>query len=940
MADKRIKGITIEIDGETKKLNEALKDVNKQIATSNAELKDLRSALKLDPKNTELLAQKQEVLSKEIKSSSDRLNTLKETQKQMGDYNSLTEEQKENYRALSAEISRTESSLKSLNNEFRESSRFSLDKLNDSLSGIREKSTQLVKDMAKVGLAIGGVLTTLGVASIKSYAEYEQLVGGVETLFKTSSKEVQEYAKIAYKTAGLSANEYLETVTSFSASLIQSLNGDTAKSAKIADMAIKDMSDNANKMGTDMSMIQNAYQGFAKQNYTMLDNLKLGYGGTKTEMERLIKDANKVKEANGQMADLSIERFSDMVEAIHIIQNEMGITGTTAEEADKTILGSVNSMKASWKNLLNAVADDNADMSKAVDDFVDSAITAGKNIVPRIKTIIEGIKKLFNSLVREVFPKLKREIPELAPIINIFEWFIEHKNLVITAVKAIIGAFAVTKIVDFATKIKGTFDTIAKFATGGIVGSLTTAIGGLIAVGTTLASVFSMESEEERKARLELEAHTDSVRNHAESWNELQEAQTEAYNKSMNELSYYEGLYLELQSIVDENGKVQKGYEKRAEFITGELSKAYGIEIDIVNGEIQGYKDLQNEIDKLIEKKRAEAMINSQTAQYEEALANKEKAYDDMLALEADYDKKKKEYEETRAKNENSVETIRTKFRYEEAKRNYKASENQYNEYIKTIAIYENNYENMQSGHYDKIESLYERNIEFITATDNEELSKKKAYLKELEDDLNRYTELYQQTGNDAYLKKKETTEKLIEQQKKEINDLTETLKESKSKLKQAMENSMDGLLKGVDSKYSQVLQKMRNLANDMVSTIKGSLKIASPSKEMIQVADYIMQGLMVGISKDENALLNQVDSLGNSIIGNLYASTQTAMSGLGGKIKTSINPTINPSVAYDLNYKLMANAMKEALQEVDVELDDRQVGRFIDKTISEEVFN
>ena len=276
MAEKRIKGITIEIGGDTKKLGEALKGVNKQITDVNTELKDLNKALKLDPKNTELLAQKQELLGEKIKATSQRLEALKEAQRQMGEYNSLTDEQKENYRALSVEISRCESDLKGMNDELKKTNNFSLDKLNNSLSGIRDITGKMVANLAKVGTAIGGALTALGVASIKSYANYEQLVGGVETLFKTSAKEVQDYAKVAYKTAGLSANEYMETVTSFSASLIQSLNGDTAKSAKIADKAIKDMSDNANKMGTSMESIQNAYQGFAKQNYTMLDNLKLG----------------------------------------------------------------------------------------------------------------------------------------------------------------------------------------------------------------------------------------------------------------------------------------------------------------------------------------------------------------------------------------------------------------------------------------------------------------------------------------------------------------------------------------------------------------------------------------------------------------------------------------------------------------------------------------
>ena len=191
------------------------------------------------------------------------------------------------------------------------------------------------------------------------------MVGGVDTLFKDSSQEIQRYAANAYKTAGLSANEYMETVTGFSASLIQSLGGDTEKAAKYADMAITDMSDNANKMGTDMSSIQNAYQGFAKQNYTMLDNLKLGYGGTKEEMQRLLADDGKL---SGVKYDLS--SYADIVEAIHVIQTEMGITGTTAKEASTTIQGSVASMKAAWANLMVGMADDTQNFDMLLSNFI------------------------------------------------------------------------------------------------------------------------------------------------------------------------------------------------------------------------------------------------------------------------------------------------------------------------------------------------------------------------------------------------------------------------------------------------------------------------------------------------------------------------------------------------------------------------------------------
>lgn len=267
-----------------------------------------------------------------------------------------------------------------------------------------------------VGVAATAI-TGLVVASTKAYADYEQLVGGVDTLFKNSSKKLQEYADQAYKTAGMSANEYMSTVTSFSASLLQSLGNDTEKATEYANQAVIDMSDNANKMGTSMEMIQNAYQGFAKQNYTMLDNLKLGYGGTKEEMERLIEDANRVKEANGEMADLSIESFADVTEAIHIIQTEMGITGTTAKEADSTITGSLNSVKASWENLMVAMADPNADMSKNFDELIASVKTFGKNVLPIAEEALMGVVELINELLPEIVEGIPSILEEFLPIL-------------------------------------------------------------------------------------------------------------------------------------------------------------------------------------------------------------------------------------------------------------------------------------------------------------------------------------------------------------------------------------------------------------------------------------------------------------------------------------------------------------------------------------------
>lgn len=283
-----------------------------------------------------------------------------------------------------------------------------LEDASEKTSSFADKLKTGLATAAKVGTAAIGAaaagIAALTKSSIEGYAEYEQLVGGVETLFKASSDVVQEYAANAYNTAGLSANEYMETVTSFSASLLQSLNGDTQAAAEYANTAITDMSDNANKMGTSMEMIQNAYQGFAKQNFTMLDNLKLGYGGTKEEMERLLADAEKI---SGIEYDIS--SYADIVDAIHVVQTEMGITGTTAKEASETIAGSMAAAKSAWKNLVVGVADDNADFEQLANNFAESVGTAANNIIPRIEVALAGAGKLVETLV----PVIVEKIPEL-----------------------------------------------------------------------------------------------------------------------------------------------------------------------------------------------------------------------------------------------------------------------------------------------------------------------------------------------------------------------------------------------------------------------------------------------------------------------------------------------------------------------------------------------
>ena len=272
------------------------------------------------------------------------------------------------------------------------------------LNGLKGIASGAVKGIAAGMAAATAGVAALSKAALDSYASYEQLVGGVDTLFKESSATVQQYAAEAHKTAGVSANTYMEQATAFSASLIQALGGDTQAAAQYANQAIMDMSDNANKMGTDIESIQQTYQSLMRGNYAMLDNLKLGYGGTKKELERLVSDAEKL---TGQALDPT--KFSDVITAIHAVQENLGITGTTALEAATTIEGSLNMTKAAWSNLLTGIADDNADFSGLVDNFVTSVETAASNILPRLEIIFSGIGQLVAGLA----PVVAQAIPAL-----------------------------------------------------------------------------------------------------------------------------------------------------------------------------------------------------------------------------------------------------------------------------------------------------------------------------------------------------------------------------------------------------------------------------------------------------------------------------------------------------------------------------------------------
>lgn len=328
-------------------------------------------------------------------------------------------------------------SVKNMNESMKDATN-SASKMSSVMKGIGSSAIKVGKGLVVAGAAAATAVTALVSKSVGAFADYEQLTGGVETLFGAGGRSVEEYAQSvgksvsdiqgkydslmsaqnvvlenankAYMTAGMSANEYMDTVTGFSASLISSLGGDTNKAADYANSALVDMSDNANKMGTDMESIKNAYQGFAKQNYTMLDNLKLGYGGTQEEMKRLLSDAEKL---TGQRYDIS--SFADITQAIHAIQTQMDITGTTAKEASTTISGSWGSLKAAFQNVLVGLTTGGDMFDQSLDALINTAVTFGQNIIPAIKGALSGIGYLIEGLAPVIGETIPPLINDLAP---------------------------------------------------------------------------------------------------------------------------------------------------------------------------------------------------------------------------------------------------------------------------------------------------------------------------------------------------------------------------------------------------------------------------------------------------------------------------------------------------------------------------------------------
>lgn len=542
---------------------------------------------------------------------------------------------------VNADITQYQEQIRQLQEEVRRLQ----EQVDNGAEDTQKKFTDLAKKIAGIvsAGAVAKLFTDMGKAAVESYASYEQLVGGVDTLFKESSEKVQEYAAEAYKNVGISANQYMEQVTSFSASLLQSLGGDTNKAADIANQAMIDMADNANKMGTSMESIQTAYQGFAKQNYTMLDNLKLGYGGTKQEMERLIDDVNRYRAANGEAANLTIDSYADVITAIHEVQEQLDITGTTEREAMSTIEGSAKAAEAAWQNLLTGLADPTQDLSKLIDEFIEAKTTQIENLLPVVEHTIEGIGKAIDQLIPELdgageeLAKLLTE-DAIPALIDALKWLVNNKELVAAAIKGFVTAEAIKGFTTLGGAVGGTLTNINK-----LTGSATTASAGLSnLVKSLLATTTATEGATAASTAfglslgawgliitgvtalaLGLAAALNEAANEAERMSKYQDGFTDASN---DVLARYAEITSGKNTQSADELKKQLDEDKKALDDAVDARQQYADELKQVEERIQNSvydpeaENRRDELNDLIEQKDREIQVYTNTIHQEEKL--------------------------------------------------------------------------------------------------------------------------------------------------------------------------------------------------------------------------------------------------------------------------------------------------------------------------------
>lgn len=782
----------------------------------------------------------------------------------------------------------------------------------------------VIAAIKKIGDAVVGITKEV----VSAYGEYEQLTGGVEKLFGESAGVIEHYASNAYKTAQMSANDYMSTVTSFSASLINSLGGNTLEATRYADQAIKDMADNANTFGTSMESIQNAYQGFAKQNYTMLDNLKLGYGGTKTEMERLLADANKINKQMGINTNYTIDSFADVTAAIHVIQQNMKITGTTAKEASQTIEGSFNSAKAAIENLFTGLGDSTAE----VRDIASDALDAVDDYLDNLGEVIETVK----DNAPEVIDAIQEQLPELMDTVTgmlndlvdigfeLIGGFIESLPEMLSHIPDIVGNVAenaVTLVIETVTNLpsilSGIFETIGE-TVASVFEGITRGIGEAFGSDSLQAAYEFRDSLD--GISLETERLNESIA-------ELSENRDKAYAQMEAEVAIYETIRDRLIEYTDEQGHVKEGYENEVQQLIA-LASQYGINIEYVDGQIVKRGDLIESIGATIESIKAECLAEIERQNMLQALTLEMEAKRQVAEATQKYYAEM----EAAAKAEAAGDT----WAASEHKRNadelatvISERTNSYIEACKEEELASYNLAQVASGNLDNLASTFEetgvrqedvinKGKEMLSGYrehNDLEIDKMVAASRRHGDDTVKSYEGMQHsidTTMDGIL---ETTglsmEEIEELQKKKFEEMAKdaesggndivkgiakALDEGKITYKQAMDilaitgqnqfqstndshspsrvyegfgrDIVQGLTNGIYNGQSGAVNAISNLAWNMISTAKSVLGIASPSKVFREMGLYSDEGLELGLRDGLPDLVSTLDYISNEMTG------------------------------------------------------------------------
>nr|DAP35255.1 MAG TPA: tail tape measure protein [Caudoviricetes sp.] len=556
---------------DTTGVQNGLTEADSAMRAFSREMREVNNVIAQGGNSAEMAAQRNQLYAEQITQLNRRLEALRSVEEDINRARANGNIDESEYRAYRREIEQTENALQNLREQQRD--------IGANAGKDYDKVVSALQNVEKVALATtGAVAAALGKLSsdaLSAYSQYEQLGGGIETLFAGAEDIVLENAENAFKTAGVSANNYMQTVTSFSATLLQGLDGDTEKAARIADQALIDMADNANKMGTAMGSIQYAYQGFAKQNYTMLDNLKLGYGGSQAEMARLINDSGVL---NGQMVatakNVKEIPFDKVIEAIHVIQTNLGITGTTAKEAESTIEGSLNKLKASWENALVEIA-------QPLDDFAQDGLTVLNDNVDEIKEALVDTMEEIKPLLDEGLEKAKNWIESgglkefSEDVVGTVEFIIDNKETLLgifAALEVSLGAERMNKVIDSSKEIIS--------AINGIGDAANTAVGGVDAMSMSLSgwvAVAAVTITTAMALKTAIDNAADRLGEHSEEVNALDDEYTKL-NETLEEYNRLKAESIELaaqeagQNIEDAKARAQS-YKSQIDTLESLIAK-------------------------------------------------------------------------------------------------------------------------------------------------------------------------------------------------------------------------------------------------------------------------------------------------------------------------------------------------------------------------------